>query len=98
MFFQDKSNYQKTQNNPEVVAVLFKQFIGKFMEVSHNDIKPTVLKCAEDLAKYLYNSRKDKIKYESIEIQTIVPYPLANKAILRNNETSKNSKLKENKD
>ena len=51
------------QDNRDVIAILFRQFISKFMEVSHNDIKPTVIKCAEDLADFLFRRRKDAIEF-----------------------------------
>lgn len=46
IFFRDKTNFNNMQDNRNMIAVLFKQFIAKFMEVSHNDIKPNVIRCA----------------------------------------------------
>lgn len=40
------------------MGVVFNQFIGKFMEVSNKSIKPNLIKCAEDLAEYLWNKRR----------------------------------------
>lgn len=67
------------------------------MEVSNNDIKPTVLKCAEDLAEFLFKRRKDGMEFAEKEMQTTAPYPTGKSQ--KNTEATKSrSNAKDAKD
>lgn len=78
------------QDNRDIVAILFKEFITKFMEVSNSDIKPTVIKCAEDLAEFLFRRRKDGMEFREQETQT-APWAGGGVKTMKNLEKSKSN-------
>ena len=63
VFFSDKTSYESAYDSRDMVGVMFKQFVTKFLDVSNNDIKPTVIKYAEGLADELFRIRKKNIKF-----------------------------------
>ena len=61
--------------NKDLIGVIFKEFVGRFNEISERNLKPNVIKCAEDLAEELYRQREERERRRRVcedkEVQTV---------------------------